>query len=105
MARNAAVRSRRGHGDWIGQTDIWSDPRAQIDTPAPAPAAVPARNTISDAQRKFLKSLIDSRKASDNEGTRLVAEAVRTTSNSLHKDGKLSVAVASQLIAALKGLS
>lgn len=100
MARNAAVRSRRGHGDWIGQTDIWNDSRAQLPT-----QTAPVRNTITDPQRKFLKSLIDSRKASDNPGTQMVASSVREIANALHKEGKLSVAVATQLIASLKGLS
>lgn len=108
MAKNACVRSRKGHGDWIGQTSIWSDPRAQLDNtaveiqPEPAPVAKPANtNTVTEKQMSFLKSLIAARITSTNEATAIVAQGIRFAANQAYKEGRLSKAVASQLIQAI----
>lgn len=103
MARNACVRSRRGSGDWIGHTDIWNDPRAQLQESSPVePALKPASiNSITEKQMSYLKSLIDSCIISSNEETTVIAKGVKLTANSLWKEGGLTKSIASQLIASL----
>lgn len=61
MPRNAAVRSSSGSGNWIGQTNIWNDPRAQL-APEPTTPQVEDKNAPTKKQLDYLKALFESRK-------------------------------------------
>lgn len=65
MAKNAAVRSSSGSGNWIGHTDIWNDPRAQLasePTPEPTKPEPTPQNAPTQKQLDYLKALFESRK-------------------------------------------
>lgn len=99
MARNAAVRNVTGSGNWIGKTDIWNDPRAQLAT-SPVPTQVAAHVTApvalaTEKQLAFLKSLFAAQKGNE------VADALRGGLLALYKNGTLTRKIASDGIAAL----
>lgn len=91
MARNAAVRSSRGHGDWIGHNDIWSDPRAQQATPV-ATQQVQAQPLATAKQLDYLKSLFESR------SHHATVAVIRTHLLGEYKAGKLTRKMASEAI-------
>jgi hypothetical protein len=96
MPRNAAVRTRRGHGDWIGHTDIWTDPRAQLPTNAATPQATPAtvqtQPMATAKQLSYLKALFEQRKHL------ATVAAIRTHLLGEYKAGKLTRKMASEAI-------
>lgn len=96
MARNAAVRNVTGSGNWIGKTDIWNDPRAQLATsPVPAQVVTAPVALATEKQLAFLKSLFAAQKGNE------VADALRGGLLALYKNGTLTRKIASDGIAAL----
>lgn len=96
MARNAAVRNVSGSGNWIGNTDIWNDPRAQLAVAAPVQVPVPSTDPLAtEKQLSYLKSLFAAQKGNE------IADALRGGLLALYKEGTLTRKIASGGIAVL----
>lgn len=94
MARNAAVRSRRGHGDWIGHTSVWDDPRAQLQTETATTVATQQTQApmATAKQLAYLKSLFEGRKH------HATVAVIRDHLLGEYKAGKLTRKMASEAI-------